>query len=971
VPLSRGVAVSPRYSWRGRARRRGGRRLQQNRYRQRGPLKPCGCRATSSAASGDDGAPRDGNASTSLEGVPERGIVGDQLLAGTEGQQPSASLEAEANGVLAVDSGLASIGVETLPAEGPETASTALVTTAGRTTLIKEGLAQMPEGQLVGAGIALAIICAVREARLLAQQAQLRALGTGTGAQDAPALQDHPLPSVALLKKLEAQERGLGSDGQLRARALREQAERERQRSVERQLREAQAEERKEQRKKQEAELAELRAKAEAARKLKEEEDRRRAEEERVRAEKEAAEIRARREKERVRAEAAVKAKRAASAARKQKRAQEEEARRRRSATEMELEGKLIVAKRGASSKLIDVRVAMKSRYVVGSFESQAESAEGKLVQDSLFLGSDSKSVDEVEALNLQEATRGGALALVGRVAAVAVEDHASAANMQALLGKGQLKYMTDGEMVHRLRLLSIRAEISGCLCLQKLSEGSQVDAQIAEKGGSHGAKGKHEAELVVRVARPIDETSGRYTEAVQVAARHLLDRLRVALLTEQRGLEATNQQSRVEEAKEGWALIEAAAEIEAKMVRLEFEQQAQDERGIDGSVDKDGSHGGKPAEAGSTMEVRGLDTSDVESDAGIDLQLDTMLIGSSERSQVSTLSTWNRLLEGDITAVNCWQLASSSVWRTVARVADVFLELTRESTGGEGFAIRGFTQLVLYESPLLVSLPVRSDDEEYDEVVAARQESCIFSQPLSYSFGHLWQRRPDLIAEICTRHYGEQNLLSVALVELVKEQRRRQRDLEEELLIDELDASALRRKERARQRENEDELIPERVWAMRNTAFAMAATGERDHALNILRKGVALKQRWHSGDSLHPGLLIDLVTLEEFLRTQMQQDAAAQLVAHHIAEIVIRLSAAKEEKLMDEDAAVLLRRLILDFSDRLSDWPIERAMQEATRIESKLDDEQLQRVKRNSLEPGLIEELSDQYNPELEAYRV
>ena len=80
----------------------------------------------------------------------------------------------------------------------------------------------------------------------------------------------------------------------------------------------------------------------------------------------------------------------------------------------------------------------------------------------------------------------------------------------------------------------------------------------------------------------------------------------------------------------------------------------------------------------------------------------------------------------------------------------------------------------------------------------------------------------------------------------------------------------------------------------------------------------MALKQRWHNGDPLHPGLLIDLVTLEEFLRTQMQQEVAAQLVAQHIAEIVIRLSAVSEEKCKDADAALLLRRLLVDFSNTL-----------------------------------------------------
>ena len=92
----------------------------------------------------------------------------------------------------------------------------------------------------------------MREARLLAQQAQLRMLGSSAGDTAAAVVAvDQPLPSVALLRKLEAQERGLGDDGQLRARALREKAEKERQQSIERKLREAQAEERKEQRKQQ------------------------------------------------------------------------------------------------------------------------------------------------------------------------------------------------------------------------------------------------------------------------------------------------------------------------------------------------------------------------------------------------------------------------------------------------------------------------------------------------------------------------------------------------------------------------------------------------------------------------------------------------------------------------------------------------------------------------------------------------
>mgnify|MGYP001796039153 FL=1 len=108
------------------------------------------------------------------------------------------------------------------------------------------------DGQLLGAGVAFAIVVAVREARLLAQQAQLRMLGSSAGDTAAAVVAvDQPLPSVALLRKLEAQERGLGDDGQLRARALREKAEKERQQSIERKLREAQAEERKEQRKQQ------------------------------------------------------------------------------------------------------------------------------------------------------------------------------------------------------------------------------------------------------------------------------------------------------------------------------------------------------------------------------------------------------------------------------------------------------------------------------------------------------------------------------------------------------------------------------------------------------------------------------------------------------------------------------------------------------------------------------------------------
>ena len=398
--------------------------------------------------------------------------------------------------------------------------------------------------------------------------------------------------------------------------------------------------------------------------------------------------------------------------------------------------------------------------------------------------------MNEEESLALADASKGGALALVGRVAASAVAEHASSANMQALLGKGQLKYMSDGEMMHRLRLLSIRGEIAGCLRLQKLVDGAKSDASISERGGMYGNKqksNKDAGDLLVEVSRPVDDLSGKYTESINVAARQFLDRSRAVLLTEQQGLQVVDDSARAQEVVDGWRLIEEAAAIEDSMIDLELEEQGHAEPG-NGVMHEDD-------QVQPVIVVKGFEGELSNSEANAEYahrQLEALLLGSSEKYNASTINLWNRLLESDVLAVECWRLVSSSVWRTVARVSDVFLELCRESKGGDGFALRAFTRLLMYESPLLVNqTKYKEDDENYDAQLALQEESCLFDYAPRSSFGSLWKQRPDLVADICSRHYGEQNLLSIALVELLKEQRRRQRDIEEESLIEELDAAA------------------------------------------------------------------------------------------------------------------------------------------------------------------------------------
>ena len=60
------------------------------------------------------------------------------------------------------------------------------------------------------------------------------------------------------------------------------------------------------------------------------------------------------------------------------------------------------------------------------------------------------------------------------------------------------------------------------------------------------------------------------------------------------------------------------------------------------------------------------------------------------------------------------------------------------------------------------------------------------------------------------------------------------------------------------------------------------------------------------------------------------------------------------------------LRVLPIGFAD----WEVDRIKEELTRVEQKLTDKELSE-QQQSVAEGLVNELADKYNPELEAYRV
>ena len=53
------------------------------------------------------------------------------------------------------------------------------------------------------------------------------------------------------------------------------------------------------------------------------------------------------------------------------------------------------------------------------------------------------------------------------------------------------------------------------------------------------------------------------------------------------------------------------------------------------------------------------------------------------------------------------------------------------------------------------------------------------------------------------------------------------------------------------------------------------------------------------------------------------------------------------------------------------ADWEVDRIKEELVRVEQKLTDEEQQSLQQQVKAEGLVNELADKYNPELEAYRV
>eukprot|EP00873_Tetraselmis_striata_P000543 jgi/Tetstr1/420807/TSEL_011883.t1 len=139
-----------------------------------------------------------------------------------------------------------------------------------------------------------------------------------------------------------------------------------------------------------------------------------------------------------------------------------------------------------------------------------------------------------------------------------------------------------------------------------------------------------------------------------------------------------------------------------------------------------------------------------------------------------------------------------------------------------------------------------------------------------------------------------QRNLSALTRAMMEEKQRIIQAELQERLLKEEWPD----REELAAARMEEIEAntpVPERCWALRNVAgtLTMGGPGERQRALTMLERALALKEQYYKSQ-LHPGLLAELEMLASLLeRDHLLWAAAAKANKLRILEVV-RLVAAR-----------------------------------------------------------------------------